>query len=149
MTVTSGKPCYDYLRRCCVDFEQPNTCWESATYFFIALIKQVLIVHRILYSFCKICNLIKCKSISKTCIEFYKLDSLKRKESLTQVQVLHYLGGHAPPPQRWWYVDINARILRIVDDCPNLEPIYYLHNLPIKSTNHVSIPTKIFHECRI
>ena len=120
------------MRRCCVDFEQPNTCWESATYFFIALIKQALIVHRILYSFCKIYNLIKCKSISKTCIEFYKLDSLKRKESLTQVQVLHCLGVHTPPPQRWWYVDINARILRIVDDYPNLEPIYYLHNLPIR-----------------
>ena len=67
ITVTSEKPCYDYLRRCCVDFEQPNTCWESATYFFIALIKQALIVHRILYSFCEICNITK----RKTCIEFY------------------------------------------------------------------------------
>ena len=71
ITVTSEKPCYDYLRRCCVDFEQPNTCWESATYFFIALIKQAPIVHRILYSFCEICNITKRKSIRKTCIEFY------------------------------------------------------------------------------
>ena len=70
ITVTSEKPCYDYLRRCCVDFKQPNTCWESAT-FFIDLIKQALIVHRILYSFCEICNITKRKSIRKTCIEFY------------------------------------------------------------------------------
>ena len=71
ITVTSEKPPYDYLRRCCVGFEQINTCWESATYFFIALIKQTLIVHWILYSFCEICNITKCKSIRKTCIEFY------------------------------------------------------------------------------
>ena len=71
ITVTSEKPCFDYLRRCCVDFEQPNTCWESATYFFIALIKQALIIHRILYSFCEICNITKRKSIRMACIEFY------------------------------------------------------------------------------
>ena len=59
VTVMSEKPCYDYLRRCCVNFEQPNTCWESATYFFIALIKIAVIIHRILYTFCKICNITK------------------------------------------------------------------------------------------
>ena len=69
IAVTSEKPCYHYLRRCCVDFERPNTCWESATYFFIALIKPVPIVHRILYSFCEICNITK--RVRKACIEFY------------------------------------------------------------------------------
>ena len=54
-----------------IDFEQRNTFWESATYFTIALIKQALIVRRILYSFCEICNITKCKSTRKTCIEFY------------------------------------------------------------------------------
>ena len=70
ITVTSEKPCYDYLRRCCVDVKQPNTCWKTATYFFVVLIKQATIVHRILYSFCKICIITKSKSIRKTCIEF-------------------------------------------------------------------------------
>ena len=27
ITATSKKPCYDYLRHCCVDFKQPNTYW--------------------------------------------------------------------------------------------------------------------------
>ena len=53
-------------------------CWFRTTkyllgkcYFFIALIKQAPIIHRILYSFCEICNITKRKSIRKTCIEFY------------------------------------------------------------------------------
>ena len=50
ITVTSEKPYYNYLRHCCVDFEQINTCWENATYFFITPIKQALVVHWILYS---------------------------------------------------------------------------------------------------
>ena len=39
--------------------------------FFIALIKQALIAHRILYGFYKICNIAKRKSIRKTFSEFY------------------------------------------------------------------------------
>ena len=70
ITVTSEKPSYYYLRRCCVDFEQTNTCWESANYFFIPLIKQALVVQRILCSFYEICNITKRKSIRKTCMEF-------------------------------------------------------------------------------
>ena len=50
ITVTSEKPYYNYLRHCCIDFEQINTCWENATYFFITPIKQALVVHWILYS---------------------------------------------------------------------------------------------------
>ena len=53
-------------------------CWFRTTkyllgkcYFFIALIKQAPIIHRILYSFCEICNITKRKSIRKACIEFY------------------------------------------------------------------------------
>ena len=58
----------------------------------------------------------------------------KREESLTQVQMLHCLGGHALPPQRRRYVDNSAQILCIVDDYPSREPVFYLqrlaHNLP-------------------
>ena len=61
---------------------------------------------------------------------FWKfVDNLKREELLTRVQILHCLGGHASPPQRWRYVDSSARILRIVDDYPNREPIYYLQSI--------------------
>ena len=61
---------------------------------------------------------------------FWKfLDNLKREESLPRVQVLHCLGGHTPPPQRRRYVDSSVRILRIVDDNPNREPIYYLQSI--------------------
>ena len=61
---------------------------------------------------------------------FWKfLDNIKREESLTRVQILHCFGGHAPPPQRRRYVDSSARILRIVDDYPNREPIYYLQSI--------------------
>ena len=61
---------------------------------------------------------------------FWKfLENLKRKESkFTRVQILHWLGGHAPSPQRRRYVESSARILRIVDDCPNREPIYYKYS---------------------
>ena len=143
----------------------------------IALIKQALRVHKILYSFCEICNITKRKGIRKTCIEFYlylrgsiqtecrrifielmqnypeqitaQKDGIEilmrrfplttqhsgnswtilREESLTRVQILHCLGGHAPPPQRRRYVDSSAQILRIVDDYPNREPIYYLQSI--------------------
>ena len=55
------------------------------------------------------------------------LDNLKREVSLTRVQILHCLGGHALPLQRRRYVvDSSARILLIVDDYQNPEPIYYL-----------------------
>ena len=57
------------------------------------------------------------------------LDKIKREESLTRVQILHCVGGHAPLPQRRRYVDISARILRIADDYPNREPIYYLQSI--------------------
>ena len=47
----------------------------------------------------------------------------------TRVQILHCLRGHAPQPQRRRYVDSSARILRIVDDYPNREPVYYLQSI--------------------
>ena len=68
--------------------------------------------------------------VSSYHLTFWKLlDNLKREESLTQVQILHCLGGHAPTPERQRYVDGSARILRIVDDYPNREPIYYLQSI--------------------
>ena len=60
---------------------------------------------------------------------FWKfLDNRKREESLTRVQILHCLRGHAPPPKRRRYVDSSARILRIVDYYPNREPICYKYS---------------------
>ena len=79
-----------------------------------------------------------------TLTNFYKfLDNLKREESLTRVQILHFLAVHAPPPQRQRYVDRSARILHIVDDYPiaGQSTIYKVQHTtcPPKSTNHVSI----------
>ena len=71
IAITSEKSSYDYLPRCSVDSEQMSSCWKSATNFFIALIKQVLIIYSFLYSFCKIYNITKSRSFRKTCIEFH------------------------------------------------------------------------------
>ena len=61
---------------------------------------------------------------------FWKfLDNLQREQSLTQVQILHFLRGHAPPSQRRRYVDRRERMLFIVDDYPNCEPIYCLQSI--------------------
>ena len=57
---------------------RPFTCWKSSqqrqknhliiNYDVVVL---TIIFHRILYSFCRICNITMCKSIRKTCSEFY------------------------------------------------------------------------------
>ena len=63
------------------------------------------------------------------------LDILKREESMARVSILQALGGHPPPPVRRRYVDCNERILRIVDNFPNMTPMRYLrsiaHNLSL------------------
>ena len=63
------------------------------------------------------------------------LDILKREESMARVSILQVLGGHPPPPVSRRYVDCNERILRIVDNFPNMTPMRYLrsiaHNLSL------------------
>ena len=49
--------------------------------------------------------------------------TILREKSLIRVQILNFLEGHVPPPQRRRYADSSARILRIVDDYPNREPM--------------------------
>ena len=43
--------------------------------------------------------------------------------------ILRNEGGHEPPPQRRRHVDCNQRILRIVDNFPNLQRIDYLRSI--------------------
>ena len=50
-------------------------------------------------------------------------DDLKCKESITRVFKLQALRGHPLPPFRRRYVDLNERILRIVDNFLNMAPI--------------------------
>ena len=57
------------------------------------------------------------------------LDILKSEESMAKVSILEALGRHPPPPVRQRYIDCNERILRIVDNFPNMAAIRYLHSI--------------------
>ena len=57
------------------------------------------------------------------------LDILKSEESMARVSILEALGRHPPPPVRRRYVDCNERILRIVDNFPNMAAIRYLRSI--------------------
>ena len=60
------------------------------------------------------------------------LDVLKPKESMARVTLLQALGGHPPFPVRRRYADCNERILKIVDNFPNMAPVRYLCNIAHK-----------------
>ena len=61
------------------------------------------------------------------------LDALKREDAITLTNVAQNIGGHPPLPARKHYVDHNARLVRLVNNFPNIERIQYLcsiaHNL--------------------
>ena len=61
---------------------------------------------------------------------FWKLvDALKKEQSLSRVHLMQACGGHPPPPVRRRYVDVNQRLLNLVDNFPNYEPIRYLRTV--------------------
>ena len=61
------------------------------------------------------------------------LEALKQEQAHNRVQLLQALGGHPAPPQRRRYADNNQRLIQLVDNFQNMEPIQYLrsvaHNL--------------------
>ena len=61
---------------------------------------------------------------------FWKLlDVLKQEEALNRMSILQSRGGHPPPVMRRRYADCNQRILRIVDNFPNLAALQYLRSI--------------------
>ena len=65
---------------------------------------------------------------------FWKLLSvLQKKENMILILIVQNLAGHSAPPPRQHYLDYSRRILRILDDYPNLQKLQYLraiaHNL--------------------
>ena len=61
---------------------------------------------------------------------FWKfLEVLKREESLIRVQILQFVSEDAPPPNRCWYMVCIVRILPVVDNFPNRQPLNYLRSI--------------------
>ena len=69
-------------------------------------------------------------NVSSTHPTFRKfLDLLLREEWTVRVRMLQNQAGRAPEQQRRRYADCNARILIIVDDCPNRKVMDYLRHI--------------------
>ena len=61
---------------------------------------------------------------------FWKfMEKLIQKQCLHRVNLLQVLGGHAAPPVRRQYFDANQRLIRILDNFPNLDAMQYLRRI--------------------
>ena len=61
---------------------------------------------------------------------FWKfMEKLIQKQCLHRVNLLQVLGGHAAPPVRRQYFDANQRLIRILDNFPNLDAMQYLRSI--------------------
>ena len=61
---------------------------------------------------------------------FWKfMEKLIQEQRLHRVSPLQVLGGHAAPPVRRQYFDANQRLIRILDNFPNLDAMQYLKSI--------------------
>ena len=57
------------------------------------------------------------------------MEKLIQDHRLHCVNLLQVLGGHAVPPVRRQYFDANQRLIRILDNFPNLDAMQYLRSI--------------------
>ena len=57
------------------------------------------------------------------------MEKLIQEQRLHRVNLLQVLGGHAAPPVRRQYFDANQRLIRILDNFPNLDAMQYLRRI--------------------
>ena len=57
------------------------------------------------------------------------MEKLIQEQRLHRVNLLQVLGGHAVPPVRRQYFDANQRLIRVLDNFPNLDAMQYLRSI--------------------
>ena len=57
------------------------------------------------------------------------MGKLIQEQRLHCVNLLQVLGGHAAPPVQRQYFDVNQRLIRILDNFPNLDATQYLRSI--------------------
>ena len=61
---------------------------------------------------------------------FWKfLEFLKKSQTLDRINMVQAEAGHPPPQQRRVYMDVNQRLVNIVQDYANRDRIRYLRSI--------------------